>query len=377
MRVFGDNIARVGVDYISSSEVDDYCLARRSIFYPKSDLKVADSVLSSLQETKRAEAILNTQVIAERGEELFGERPSSVTPLPGQGTFHSLYKLRLHTVGDAILRTSVSTYPYRSFDFYIEAWVADRLRQEGLPVPSVYKVDISREKVSFDYQLSAEATGSTLKSFDIEGQKQEEHLLFELGSLLAKLHHVSTRKFGLLDIRCILDGRECEGLLQTWSEYVFLKLEDHLKTCFEIGAISLEDRKKIESIFEKMQPRLDCAEPALLHGDLSNSNVFSDGRCVTALVDWEDCLSGDPLFDIASWGTFIGNDERRELFLEGYRSARRLPDDFELKYWLYYLRVLLAKTVHRHRFRYHDRIPASSRIERGLKELEWLIPRGF
>jgi fructosamine-3-kinase len=376
MRVFGSNIARAGVDYISRSEVNDYCLARRSIFYPKSDLKIADSVLSSLQETKRAEAILNTQVIAERGEELFGERPSSVAPLPGQGTFHSLYKLRSHTVGDAILRTSVSTYPYRSFDFYIDAWVADRLRQEGLPVPSVYRVDISREKVSFDYQLSAEATGSTLKSFDVNGHNGG-HLLFELGSLLARLHHVSTRNFGLLDIRCILDGRECEGLLDTWSEYVFLKLDDHLRTCFEIGAISLEENKKIESIFDKMQPSLDYVEPVLLHGDLSNSNVFSDGRSVTAIVDWEDCLSGDPLFDIASWGTFIGNDARRELFLEGYRSVRLLPDDFELKYWLYYLRVLLAKTVHRHRFSYHDRIPASSRIQRGLKELEWLIPRGF
>ena len=92
---------------------------------------------------------------------------------------------------------------------------------------------------------------------------------------------------------------------------------------------------------------------------------------MTCLIDWEDCLAGDPAFDVASWGTFVGNHERRAAFLKGYAPDGGPGADFELRYWLYSLRILLAKTVHRQRFGYArtDRIEPGARLRPPLEEL--------
>ena len=58
---------------------------------------------------------------------------------------------------------------------------------------------------------------------------------------------------------------------------------------------------------------------------------------------------------------------------KGYRSEADLPTDFEQRFWLYFLRVALAKTVLRHRLGVKDRPgrePAALRIRQGLTRLE-------
>jgi Ser/Thr protein kinase RdoA (MazF antagonist) len=93
---------------------------------------------------------------------------------------------------------------------------------------------------------------------------------------------------------------------------------------------------------------------ALLHGDLGSHNVLTDGDRLLGLIDWEDALSGDPVYDLAFWATFH-LPERHAAFLAGYRELRPLPDDFPVRFWLYFVRILLAKAVHRRRFGYPDR----------------------
>src|SRR5207253_1741030 len=82
----------------------------------------------------------------------------------------------------------------------------------------------------------------------------------------------------------------------------------------------------------------------------------------------------DPVFDVAFWATFHP-DRRHGAFLDGYRSVRDLPADFERRFRLYYPRVALSKTVLRHRLGLADRPgrpPASLRIQRALERLEAL-----
>ena len=95
---------------------------------------------------------------------------------------------------------------------------------------------------------------------------------------------------------------------------------------------------------------LDNVYPSILHGDLNDANIFCDQGKIFAIIDWEDCLLGDPIYDIASWGTFFRNSERIELLIRGYKSITEIPNDFWQRYWLYFLRISLAKTVHRYRF---------------------------
>src|SRR5262249_32278643 len=144
--------------------------------------------------------------------------------------------------------------------------------------------------------------------------------------------------------------------------------------CVRLGVVTPEEAQRILKTFDRCTRLLHVEEPALLHGDLGSHNVFTDGASITALIDWEDCLSGDPVFDIAFWATFHP-ERRHQAFLDGYRSESPLPGDFAVRFWLYFLRIALGKTVLRHRLRLSDppgRPAASLRIQRGLGEAESL-----
>jgi Ser/Thr protein kinase RdoA (MazF antagonist) len=251
----------------------------------------------------------------------------------------------------------------------------------------VYEVDVSRARLPFDFEILEEAPGRPLGDFEWRAGRTNDSveaeirpLLFELGRFLGRLHRIKTHGYGPVDVRSLASGAcECpgssqaiaSGILETWQEYVFLRLDDHVKKCLDLGAISRAEAGQISKLVELVLGSMPDMQPVLLHGDLGNHNVFSDGKTVTAVIDWEDCLCGDPVFDIAFWATFHP-EERHRFFLDGYQTERRLPEDFARRFWMYYLRIALSKTVLRDRFGLKDRMgrpPASRRIQQGLAAL--------
>lgn len=359
-----------GVGMRKTTEIEQCRVRRQSTFYLKADIDVPDAVLTTMARDNERAIAERVPAIATLCIGLFGRSPNSVAPLPEQGTFHCLYRVTYGGGKTYIIRTNAPASPYPALDLHIDGWAMARLRGADLPAVPVYALDTTRKIVPFDYAVMDEAGGKPLSR--LLENAGNAHLVSELGRVVAGLHGIKCNGFGLLDVESVLSG-EARGTVASWTDYLGLNLDAHLKTCADTGALSAHDARLAESAFN--QADLDCVRPSLLHGDLNHRNVYSDGRVITAVIDWEDCLSGDPVFDIASWGTFIGNDERLEQFLEGYRSVRCLPDDFERRYWLYYLRIVLAKTVHRYRFGYYlkDRIPAAKRLEKPLKMVGRLV----
>lgn len=355
--------------------IDSFCAARQQAFLLKSDVDLPDSLLQSLHHTAPEDSDLRLHHVSALTRDVLGVRPSSVVPLVGRGTFHLLYRVVLPSGMCYIVRTSHLS-PWRAFDFYIDQWAMSVLDSDALPVLRVHGVDVSRSCYPFDYEVLDEARGRSLAECATDPSKHAR-VLCALGKIIGHLHSVKTQGFGLLDVRHIFTHRQGRGLVDSWSEYLCCNLDRHIHACVQHGAISAEEAGIIASAFEKSRPAWGTVSPSLLHGDLNNHNVFTDGERITALFDWEDCLSGDPAFDIATWGTFIGNDARRADFLDGYCSVRSIAEDFELRYRLYYLRMVLAKTVHRFRFGYQrgDRIPPSTRIRGALQAVERILSR--
>ena len=362
---------------LPQKELRKFSRRRRSIFYLKADIDVPDDVLSSLRNRKMEDTSINDFHITEICKHVFNELPLATVSLSDSGTFHSLYRIIFPNGRSYVLRVNVLSHLYRGFYFYIDEWVVEALKQKGLPSLEIYFVDLSQKLCPFDYQIVEEAKGEPLNMMEMD-EEFDKKFIFELGRTIAGLHTIVTESFGLLDVSCVMKEQKGKGLIDSWEEYIFLNLDKHIKTCYEIGAITLGEGRIIETVFKHAHPLLENVTSSLLHGDLGNHNVFSDGRCITGIIDWEDCMSGDSIFDIAYWGTFYANDtdKRHQLFINGYKSLRQLPKDFELRYWLYYLRVALAKTVHRYRFKYPDRpgsLPSSRRIQKGLRKVEPLI----
>ena len=339
---------------------------RRSLFYPKADLPLPDEVLRS-----GGSVSLTDSTIAQICAEVLGTKVTGVESL-ASGTFHRLWRVRREDGRPVIFRANAFSEWFRDDMPGMDVIAQKLLRQRGFPAVHVHSVDFSRERCPVDFSIMDEARGTSLRAFDDDEQKLLP-LLTELGRFLANVHRIDLRcRFGLIDPSALSTGRgPLFGLHETWDEYIALNLETHVKICVNIGAISEQEAQRIFWLFEGCRGIYADSKPKLLHGDPGNHNVFVDDGQITTLIDWEDAVAGDPVYEIAFWATF--HPERRHAaFLDGYRSEATLPADFEPRFWLYFLRVSLAKTVLRHRLGLMDmpgREPAARRIQKSLQKL--------
>jgi aminoglycoside phosphotransferase (APT) family kinase protein len=161
------------------------------------------------------------------------------------------------------------------------------------------------------------------------------------------------------------------GVHARWDDYVLLRLPEHIASCVSQGAVTPGEAVEVARRFEECRMAFREQPASLLHGDPGSHNFMVDESGIRAVIDWEDALLGDPLFDLASLCTF--HPERRHAAILAAYGANVLPGSVAwTRFWLYFLRMALAKTVHRHRFGYvdrPDRPPASRRIQFALAKL--------
>jgi Ser/Thr protein kinase RdoA (MazF antagonist) len=354
-------------------QLDHYCRQRQTLFYPKADLPCAQAAPMLKATDAEVKGFAATVFRA-----TFATRPTSVRPLKQQGTFHRLYRVSDGSKRTAIVKLNARQCYQRDFALHLDPWGMQQLRTHGLPNVRVHQVDLSRRLGPFDYEILDEAAGTPLKVLD-DNEAQMHALLPQLGRLLACLHTIRTQGYGLLDIRPLVGGnaQHGRGLHAVWRDHLYLNLEEHLEIGLALGAVHACEVRRILTAFRILNELFASVRPVLLHGDLGNHNIFTDGERITALIDWEDCLSGDPVYDIAFWASFHP-ERRHETFLSGYSAEAKLPKDFQVRFWIYFLRIALAKMVVRHRLGLRDRsgrAPAGRRIQLGLAKVENLLHR--
>jgi len=351
---------------------EDWFRQRRRIFYPKTDMPVPDEVLRGMRARTFAELHMTPERVAAAAEHALGVSPTGVHPLEVQGTFHRVFRLTgLGRTGRLILRANAANDFLREFTFYLDAWAGEASSKVGLPSVAVRHVDLSRTIVPFDFQIIEECPGRPLERFN-DDEPRMWRLLRKLGRFVAKVHSISMSGYGLLDARPLASGTgPPRGMRETWAEYVLLNLAGHVEDCARAADLTAAAADTIFATFQRHAKCLNLSGAVLLHGDLGSHNVLTDGDRLLGLIDWEDSVAGDPVYDIAFWATFHP-PARHDAFLAGYREVRPLPDDFPIRFWLYFVRIAVAKAVHRRRFGYADRPgrpTAAHRIFYALDEL--------
>lgn len=350
----------------ADTDLDSLQRWRMSCFYPKADLPLPDAVLRG----EEASA-LDVAELTRACSEALGEAVC-LAPLVERGTLHRLWRVRRPSGPDLIFRANALPAWFRDYTLRVDAYAGEWLHCHGIPVVKPRALDLSRTHCATDWLILDEARGISLRAFD-NNDRQMLPLLGDLGRVLAQMHQVEVADgYGLLDAQALDNGEsELAGSHTTWDEYLHTKLDSHIETCTALAAITNSEAKRIRQHFDDCRG-IYANSPRLLHGDLGSHNVFAANGRISALIDWEDALAGDPVYDIAFWATFHP-ERRHEAFLTGYGDVADLPDDFEQRFWLYYVRVSLAKTVLRHRLGLKDRPgrePATLRIRQGLQRLE-------
>ena len=346
---------------------------RRSIFYLKTDVKLRD--LQSLR--ARAECALRerTSVIAGLAAE-FGYA-THAEPIAA-GSYHVVHKIGSAKTGLAVVRSTLSGVFAEDRSLLAESFARHWLSGcgQGDRVPRTYAVRFIKDGAPFDFAVSEFVTSPCLRDLGDSILDEEPHWLFALGRVLRDTHVVEGSGAGLLDTDYDEPPKAPIGVHYAWGDYMFLNLKAHVQTCRDAALIDAALAAHIMHLSEAMRPALDNRPMRLLHGDPGTHNVCVSltTKQVVSLLDWEDSLVGDPLFDVAMAATFQP-PRRSPPLMDGYGLGAASVEERRLLAF-YFLRISLSKTVHRFRFGIPDqpgRTPGHHRIFRGVEELGRLL----
>lgn len=350
---------------INFQELNSFKKLQQRVFFTKTDLPLLQSKIDKVSDLK-----IKKRQIEQISKIALGFKPSFIYQL-GRSTFHKVYQIKVLNK-NYILRINALSKNFKELSFLTEEWIMQSLKKRGLPSLRIYLTDISRSKVPFDYQVVDFAVGESLHDLVKKGLDKPDSF-YKLGRLIAKLHTISTKKFGPFDVKSMLFHKSGQGIYESWFKYIRCNLKSHLNYCNNIGVITRKEKNYLTSLFEKYTRLILFNEPKLLHGDLANHNVMIKNNKISSLIDWEDCMSGDPAFDIAYYGTGCYlHPKWFKTFIDGYKTIQKLTPNFWQRYWLYYLRIALSKTVLRHKLGKMEKNaidPYSSRIKLALNEL--------
>jgi fructosamine-3-kinase len=350
-------------------------LRRKKIFLLKADVKTSKDILIELKEKRFLNLQNFIKDIDKISYTLWGETPISRDFIPA-GTFHAIFKVQIKRNNYYFFKFKIFNQKEIAYAFIINKFINKILIKNNIPISPLIYTDITKTLSNYDFEITSQADGFSIASCeDRETQFIKPTILENLGKTLKKIHNLNFSGYGPIAINSLLNQNKFLGLFNSWEEYLFLNFEEHINYCLINKAITQKEKETILVIAKNINLIVKNTQSCLLHGDLSGSNIFTDGFNITAIIDWEDCILGDPIFDIALWGTFYRN-YLRDFMINGYTNNTPLTHKQEIKYWFYYLRIALCKTAHRDKFEFKDnpnRPPPSLRIQNALSHIQKLF----
>lgn len=227
--------------------------------------------------------------------------------------------------------------------FYSESEVMKVAKNAGVPVPSTILVDDSRSIVPFDYMITSKIAGQVMKEVTKNNPTIQREYLAQIGEYLGKLHQVKTKGYGFFDNNLAKQG-ELSGIHKSNQEHFLSALDADEQ--FHKSYPQHLDPNLVSSALAYLKDNLSltrCDSPTIVHNDIADWNTIVQGSFVTGIMDWDECFSGDPVFDFATASLFY-DDSQMECLVNGYLKSNNLPANYQEKYNLYTARYILSKS---------------------------------
>lgn len=348
-----------------AASLQAHAAALAAQFMPKSDVAAPPALLRALREDDPARWGITPAVAAQAAG------GGHWQALPAHGTFHAVFADQGGS-GTRVMR--ISKLAVALAEHSGTPWVDWQMHTDALLGPwADAQVDTTRQRLPFDVAVLPRVTGTPLTALDADDAAIAPALA-ALARCLRTLHARTGSGHGPVDVRpWVLHGERRPAGLWTaadgWHGWLTCRLPEHLQQLTEAGLIDAASAAR--SLAWLADPAWTDGAPTgcLLHGDPGNHNAFVGVDGEVTLIDWEDALLGDPQYDLAAWAGF--HPERRwAAFFEAYAGQPWTPG---ARFWRYYLRMAIARSVHRLRFGIADRPgrpPAAARITRALQALD-------
>jgi len=183
--------------------------------------------------------------------------------------------------------------------FQKDAYVSKKFGSSSLPIPEV--IDIQYLDDSHVYCISRRAPGVRLQDLDENEMQGITYPVIQLMKDVAASNMVGTTGFGYFN-------SHGEGSYKSWNDYL-LSIADPRKYDWE-RVKHIVNIAVVRKMIERIQSLAEfCPEERkLIHGDFGSGNVLSDGNRITALIDWDMSMFGDPLYECG--GLYFWNEDK-------------------------------------------------------------------
>jgi fructosamine-3-kinase len=188
-----------------------------------------------------------------------------------------------------------------------------------VPVPEIIFHDFSREVIDRDYLIMEYLEGQS-------GWFDER----ELGRHVRQIHAIQSEKYGYPE-RAAPMSTNWPDIFHTYVELIF-------KDCRSCGVIDRDEQKYFMSIYERHGDTVVDVSPSLLHLDLWTQNILTVNDKISAILDFDRGLYGDPELEFAVLDTY---GFATPAFFEGYGEPRPVGSGAQIRQRLYIVYELI------------------------------------
>lgn len=241
-----------------------------------------------------------------------------------------------------VKKTGLIKEENRPYRLKREAWALGVAKSQGLNVPKV--LDYFLDSIGNEVLILEKIEGSTLDNQKLEIREKAMGLI---GQQMMRLSNVS-KKYGWIDPDKLI------GAYETWKSFLLSFAKIYGKRLTERGLLN---EKRLQKIINKINDSdLSLPFPCLIHRDIKLSNIiYSDDRNVW-IIDWENAILGDPLFEISVFGARNGHGSLWRELLRGYGLEIHKLNHFAYDLYETLALVGLIAFLSKHRLNFKDKI---------------------
>ncbi len=354
-------------------EINQRISDRSECFYWQTDRKVSSEEAAMIWKDRHS-AITNEELLNKINNELEEDKLAYIKAFDENaqtslGNVNSIRVGVLESGKEVIIRCHPKGV--RNGYFYAESLASQIALENELPAYKTYLIHELENESDISYQIIEKLNGNTVQFYLKEHPEMEEQLVIEIGKTMAKLHKIKTNGFGPFDNEQAKNGN-LKGKHQSLKDSINAGLEENLERLVTYNILTKEIADKMKTLFDDNE-LLNSDISVLIHNDFADWNLLTDGSTISGIIDWDECVAGHPIQEIACWSTFF-DPERIKPFLKGYFSETPVYDNFDETFQLMRLRYTISKMALRiTRYTYLQTPEFKDKIEKGEKHLEELM----
>ena len=353
-------------------DINERIADRSECFYWQTDRKISVEEAAMIWKDRHS-AITNEELFEKINKELKEDKLKLIKPFDenAQTSLGNVNSIRIGVL-ESGKEVVIRCHPkgVKNGYFFSESLAASIALDNGIPAYKTYTIHELENDDDISYQVIEKLSGDTVQFCLKEHPEKEDKLVYEMGKTMAKLHDVKVNGYGPFVNEEAKKG-VLVGTFNSLQESINAGLDENLERLVKYEVLTEERASKMKRLFEN-NPLLDSKEAVLVHNDFADWNLLTDGNTITGVIDWDECVGGHPIQEIACWSTFF-DPQRITAFLEGYFSEKEKPESFEELFQLFRLRYTISKMALRtKRYNYEQSPFVKSMIEKGKKHLEEL-----